>query len=70
VVSDHTTLRRITGNGDVTTVAGTPRAFGVVDDLVPAALPGLLGNPRAIAVGPDGAIYLNSAGALVKVRLP
>lgn len=70
VVSDHTTLRRITGNGDVTTVAGTPRAFGVVDDLVPTALPGLLGNPRAIAVGPDGAIYLNSAGALVKVRLP
>lgn len=69
LVTDHTTLRRVAADGSVVTLAGRPREFGATDDLVAGALPGMLGNPRTLAVGPDGAIYMNAHGALVRVRL-
>lgn len=59
-------IRKITPAGDVTTIAGTPGSAGVV----PGALPGSLNQVFGITLGVDGALYVVSEYAVVRVALP
>lgn len=63
---DGEVIRKISPDGVVSTVAGQRGKLGVQ----PGPLPGTLGaNSGAIAAGPDGALYLQSSQALVKINL-
>lgn len=60
------TIRKITPAGEVTTVAGTPGSAGVI----PGALPGSLNRVFGITLGVDGALYVVSEYAVIKITLP
>ena len=65
-VVDGDVIRKISPDGVVTTVAGQRGKLG----MQPGPLPGTLGaNSGPLAVGPDGALYLQSSQALVKINL-
>jgi hypothetical protein len=53
--SQNGTIRRIALDGTVSTIAGTPLVTGAADGTGAAAQ---FNNPRAIALGPDGDIYV------------
>ncbi|MFA7280456.1 MAG: hypothetical protein WC100_10190 [Sterolibacterium sp.] len=63
----NSTIRKITPDGRVTTVAGQAAASG---GTIPGPLPGTLGNLRGIVVGTDGALYVNTFDAVLKIVLP
>lgn len=58
------TIRRISSGGSVQTLAGSPGQQGTADGVGPAAR---LSNPRAIAVAPDGTIYIGDGNAIRKI---
>ena len=58
---DNCTIRRISTNGFVTTVAGTAGLCGAADGVGAAAR---FAGPEAIAVDPTGTIYVGDAGNL------
>src|SRR5262249_49792751 len=57
--SNNSTIRRIGPAGDVTTLAGSPGAIGTADGTGSAAR---FWNPRDLAIGPDGLIYVADTG--------
>jgi hypothetical protein len=61
---DHTVVR-LTPSGSITVVAGTKGIRG----LRTGPLPGTLDEPRGLAIGPDGYLYISSAYAVVKIPL-
>lgn len=64
---DGATVRKIdVVTGVVSTVVGTPGVAGQVE----GALPGQLFEPRSIAIGPDGALYVRQHGAVLTVATP
>ncbi len=64
----NSTIRKVTADGTISTVAGTPGRTGWADGSGSAAL---FRNPRGIAVAPNGAIYVADTGnsALRRVTL-
>jgi DNA-binding beta-propeller fold protein YncE len=62
VGSDLNAVSKITPAGNETVIAGKPGAVGVR-----AGTPGSLGPINAIAVAPDGTVYVMSENALVRI---
>lgn len=60
----NATLRRIAGDGSVTTVAGRAAWLGLAEGPLPASL----GVPKAIAVGANGKVYLFTDGGVVEIQ--
>ncbi|MYN47062.1 hypothetical protein GTP23_18630 [Pseudoduganella sp. FT93W] len=63
--TDNHTVRQISPDGRVSTVAGKAGGMGVRL----GNLPGSLAAPSAIAVGTNGLLYISSAGAVIKIQL-
>lgn len=63
---DNHLLRKVTPAGEVSTLAGVAGASGVVQ----GALPGGLNLPAGMTIGMDGALYVSSENAVLKVTLP
>lgn len=55
---NYSTVRRVTPNGIITTVAGKPFGFDASGDGGPATAAGVSNGARRIAVGPDGSVYI------------
>lgn len=75
----NATIRKITPNGVVTTVAGKAGSLGVLLGSLPASLGassdwilegiGFTGASSGLAVGPNGVLYTTTENAVLKVRL-
>ena len=64
----NSTIRKISSSGVVTTIAG--QSGGGIGTTTSGPLPGKLANLRAITVGADGALYVNTVDAVLKIALP
>jgi len=60
------TIRKITPQGDVTTVAGVAGVAAIV----PGTLPGGLLHPTSLAIAADGALLTTSGGSVLRIMLP
>lgn len=64
-VADKNTIRKVSPDGMVTTIAGQVKARGNTT----GALPGSFGVITALAVGADGLLYVTADNALLRIRL-
>ncbi|MDB5948143.1 MAG: hypothetical protein JWQ33_3169 [Ramlibacter sp.] len=64
-VADGNTVRKITPEGVVTTIAGQVQARGNTTGALPASFGGITG----LAVAPDGLIYVAAERALLRIRV-
>lgn len=60
------TVRKITPQGQVSTLAGVPGKPG----LTLGALPGRLNSPTSVAVDANDTLYIATPGAILKMKLP
>ncbi len=75
--ANNGTIRKITPSGTVTTVAGV--ALEVLENvinpksyygIVLGDLPGRFPSPQYLAIGADGALYLTTENAVLRIQLP
>ena len=64
--SVNATERELRGSGDLITIAGQPGVLGVATGPLPGSFYGVNG----LAIERTGILYLTSASAVLKVRLP
>ena len=64
-VADWNTVRKITPDGVVTTIAGQVKARGNTTGPLPASF----GVITALAVGPDGLLYVTADNGLLRIKL-
>lgn len=64
-VADRNTVRKVTPDGVVTTLAGQVKARGNTTGPLPASF----GAINSLAVGPDGLLYVGADNALLRIKL-